>query len=224
MLVQGQNYTHFDNASWRGTQEVENARLGTALAAAGTPRPIFPYLAFYAPQSWYRDQARFNDPEPRWQDMWLRDSNGAYASMTASDSHQCCPGEDEGGNYAQYPWRRLYDWRREAARTYLTQNVIKFVMDNPQIGGAFFDDVSAAAGSEVQCGCDGCECRCGNWTAADRAEFVTSTLDTVDQLLSVMGKAGKLPILSTDDGGVSDVFRRMPMLISRAFSICATSA
>ena len=128
-----QNYTKFANGSWRGTQEVENAKLGASLAAAGSPRPIFPYVAFYAPQAWYGAQARFNDPEPQWQDMWLKDSQGAFASAIASDHTRCCPGEDEGAQYTQYSWRRLYDWRKASARRYLTEDVIKFVLDDPQV-------------------------------------------------------------------------------------------
>ena len=42
------------------------------------------------------------------------------------------------------------------------------------------------------------QCRCGNWTAADRAEFFEATLGALELLLSTMGAAAKLPILSTE--------------------------
>ena len=115
---------------------MENAKLGASLAAAGTPKTVFPYVAFYAPQAWYGKQARFNDPEARWQDMWLKDSEGRFASAIASDHMRCCHGEDEGAQYTQYKWRRLYDWRKPSARQFLTEEVIQFVLDDANIGGA----------------------------------------------------------------------------------------
>ena len=74
-----------------------------------------------------------------------------------------------------------------------------------QVGGAFFDDTSAAAAQEMQCGCPGCQCRCGNWSATDQADFFDSTLGALELLLSTMSARKKLPILSTDDGGCPTV-------------------
>ena len=68
--------------------------------------------------------------------MWLRDSNGTFATMTG-DGVSCCSSSDEGGN-SQYAWRRLYDWRQQATQKYLTENVTRFVLESPSFAGAFF--------------------------------------------------------------------------------------
>ena len=136
--------------------------------------------------------------------MWLRDSNGTFATMTG-DGVSCCSSSDEGGN-SQYAWRRLYDWRQQATQKYLTENVTRFVLDSPDFAGVFFDDVDSVATIDIQCStsaapCGTCKCECGHWTDSDRAHFVNSTLATVKLLLQTMGAKGKLPILSTAEGG-----------------------
>ena len=196
VLVQGQNFTKFSNGSWRATQEAETAKFASAMN-----RTVFPYIAWYAPQAWYEAQARFNDPESRWEEMWLRDSQGRFVSMHGGAAGPACSDSTtEGADFTQYRWRRIYDWRKPAARDFMTQQVVRFILENPLIGGAFFDDVSSVASFDVQCGCPNCKCQCGNFTPADRADFLNSTLTAVEQLLATFARHGKLPILSTEDG------------------------
>ena len=192
VLVQGQNYTKYSNGSWRATQQAESASFATSLN-----RTVFPYLAFYAPQAWYEAQSRFNDPEPHWEDMWLRDSHGVYSSMTHSPSSALCStSTEEHGDFTQYKWRRLYDWRRPAARKFMTEQVIDFILEDPHLGGAFFDDVNSVASIDIQCGCPNCKCECGNWTIADRVDFVNASLGAVEQVLTAFAKHQKQAILS----------------------------
>ena len=176
VLVQGQNFTRYTNGSWRATQQAETAKFAEAMNHLPTPPPlsssspslsaptargrkVFPYIGFYAPAAWYEAQARFNDPQSHWEDMWLRDSQGLYGSMIGgAGSVSCSRSTQEGGNYAQYKYRRLYDWRKSSARKYFTEEVVKFILENPLIGGAFFDDVNTVADISLPCDCPNCKC------------------------------------------------------------------
>mmetsp|Transcript_22754 Transcript_22754/g.37673 ORF Transcript_22754/g.37673 Transcript_22754/m.37673 type:complete len:462 (+) Transcript_22754:73-1458(+) len=205
VLVQGRNFTRHPSGTWRADQEAQQNLFARRLHSLPPARPVFPYIGFYAPQAWYESQARFNDPAPQWEAMWMRDSNGEFASMTGHGV-SCCSTSDEGGNYDQFPWRRLYDWRAETTRHYLVQQVINFVLDNPHFSGIFFDDVDSVATIDIQCStaatpCATCKCECGHWTDHDRQHFVNSTLETVEMLLQTMAANGKLPILSTAESG-----------------------
>ena len=71
---------------------------------SATPRKIYPYIGFYAPAAWYEAQARFNDPEQHWKEMWLRDSQARYGSMTAgggAGSVSCSSSTEEKGDFTQ---------------------------------------------------------------------------------------------------------------------------
>ena len=137
VLFQGQNYTKQPNGSWTANEEAESILAAqTIRAAAGQnstyPKPTFPYIQFSMPQSWYEHQASFNDPVNK--HMWLRDSRGVYVDVLTAPGAR---GLDEGGDYP-YPYRRLYDWRVPATREYFIEQVLGWIIDSPDLSGAFF--------------------------------------------------------------------------------------
>ena len=87
------------------------------------------------PQAWYRDQARFNDPESKWQKMWLRDSVGEYVDIALAGKYPGAHGINEGADYTQYKHRMLYDWREPSAVDYFVNEVLRFILDSPELDG-----------------------------------------------------------------------------------------
>eukprot|EP01051_Picozoa_sp_SAG22_P018324 SAG22_NODE_3053_length_1982_cov_1.775890_2_plen_416_part_00 len=186
----------------------------TIRRAGGHAKPTFPYIQWSMPQAWYEHQAHFNDPTPQNQAMWLKDSSGVYL-----DAHNAsgAAGLNEGGDPPQ-PWRRLYDWRVPATREFFIKQVLGWVIDSPDLSGAFFDDVNAIATGCIY-GIDGVPAanasgktnafgRCGNWTAADAATFQAATVQTVKEVLAAFAAAGKWPLLSIrQDGTINQPLR-----------------
>ena len=179
VLFQNNNLSQYANGSWVGNDESWSQIAGEGIkAAGGAAKPAMPYIQWSMPQAWYHKQARFNDPEPRWQKMWLRDSAGAYVNVLGTPGVH---GLDEGADYTQYQYRRAYDWREPSTTEYFISEVLDFVLESPHLDGAFFDDVdfisalcvpgwygscgtyangSAHAATPATC--------CGNWSTAVR--------------------------------------------------------
>ena len=212
VLVQGSNYSQYNNGSWRATQQHEEARFASRLAsiarnAGNKPPHVFPYIAAYAPQAWYEAQARFNDPEPEWESMWLKDSKGLVSTMQPGRAGSCSTTTNEHGNYNQYPWRRLYDWRVNATRRYFIDRVLHFIRnDTGFVSGSFFDDWTSVAARSIPCAsasvpCDTCKCECDEWSTDEQAAFMEATLEALQEVIDAMSAAEKLAVISTVDGG-----------------------
>jgi hypothetical protein len=188
VLFQGQNYSGA-RGRWVANEEAESVLAAQTIRAAGGPaKPTFPYIQWSMPQAWYEHQAHFNEPTAANQAMWLKDSNGTFIDAHTATA---ASGLNEGADPPQ-PWRRLYDWRVPATRTYFLKEVLGWIIDSPDLSGAFFDDVNAIAtgciygvnGIPSANGSKGASSvgSCGNWTTADAVAFQAATVTTVDQV------------------------------------------
>ena len=105
-----------------------------------------------------------------------------------------------------------------ATREFFIKQVLGWVIDSPDLSGAFFDDVNAIA-TDCIYGIDGVPAanasgktnafgRCGNWTSADAAAFQAATVQTVKEVLAAFSAAGKWPLLSIrQDGTINQPLR-----------------
>lgn len=58
--------------------------------------------------------------------MWLRDSKGEYVDVLKAKGAHGLDGLDEGADYTQYNYRRLYDWREPSTVEYFINDVSNF--------------------------------------------------------------------------------------------------
>ena len=131
--------------------------------------------------------------------MWLKDSTGAFVDVLTSLGAR---GLDEGADYAQYGWRRAYDWRRPATVAYFIDEVLSFVLESETLTGAFFDDVDfisalCVPGWYGSCTVNGSrtpESCCENRTEADAAELLDSTAAAVVEVIEAFAAKGKTPV------------------------------
>ena len=92
--------------------------------------------------------------------MWLRDSAGEYVDIALAGKYPGAHGINEGADYTQYSHRMLYDWREPSAVDYFVDEVLRFILDSPELDGgesspdrAFSILVACTESSKSLCGC-----------------------------------------------------------------------